>query len=155
MQCVLPMLCLTAFATVIGTWLYTSREMYSVGYVVYNIAILWTSISAGLYLSAFVISEIMAQQVGAKNQNRDFALLAYSSVAAYIVIIIVSWLPFFKEFLVLAFYSCYLYWTGIPHIINVEGQKRMIYTLLSFIIIAVVHFLMFFLFGNILRAILI
>jgi len=150
---VLPWLCLIVIATVIGTWLVTSRELYSAGYVLYWIVLLWALLSAGLYLSAFVITEIMVHQIGSRNHNRDFALIAYSFGAAYLVITIVMLFPFFNELLVLAFYSCYLLWRGIPFLIGVEGQKQMIYMLLSLIIMILSYLLMFFLFGNVLRAI--
>ena len=150
---VVPLLCLMAVATVIGTWLATSRELYSIGYVFCRIAVLWGSLTAGLYFSVFVITEIMVHQLGSKRYGQAFALLAYASGAAYLVIAIVSLFPFFNELLVLAFYSCYLYWAGIPYLIQVKGQKQTIYTLLSFIIVAVIHVLMFFFFGNLLEAI--
>ena len=151
---VVPFLCLIAIATVAGTWIATSRELYSAGYVIGTIVNLWASLSAGLYFSAFVITEIMAHQVEQRDHNRSFALMAYASGAAYLVIFIVSLFPFFYELLVLAFYSCYLYWRGIPYLIQVSGQKQMIYALLSFIIVALIYSLMFFFFGKILRTIL-
>ena len=152
---VFPFLCLIAIATIIGTWLDTSRELYSATYVLCEIAILWTSLSTGLYFSSFVIAEIMAHQVGSKNHNRSFALMAYASGAAYLAISVVELFPFFNELRVLAFYACYLYWQGIPHLIQGENQKHFMYGLLSFIIAALIYFLMFFFFRNILEAILI
>ena len=151
---VVPLLCLISIATVVGTWLATSRELYSAGYVIGKIVNLCVSLSAGLYFSAFVITEIMAQQVETKDHNKSFALMAYASGAVYLVIFIVALFPFFNELLVLAFYSCYLYWRGIPHLIPVSGQKQMIYALLSFIIVVLIYSLMFFFFGKILWTIL-
>ena len=152
---VLPWLFLITIATIIGTWLATSRELYSAAYVIYIIILLWTSISAGLYLSAFVIAEIMAHQAGTKNHDRSFALMAYSLGAAYLTIAIVALFPFLNELLVLAFYACYLYWQGIPHLIQIEGPKQMMYALFSIIIVILVYLLMFFFFGNILKEFLI
>ena len=156
---VAPLLCLMTIASIIGTWLNASRELYSTPFelcriAIYWIAILWSSLSAGLYFSSFVITEIMAQQTGSKNHDKSFALMAYASGAAYLTIIIVLLFPFFKELLVLAFYACYLYWCGIPHLIQIYGQKRMMYGLFSFIIVLLIYSLMFFLFSKILTAIL-
>ena len=150
---IVPLLCLISIATIIGMWLNTSRELYSAGYVLGWVVILWTSLSAGLYFSAFVIAEIMTHHVESKNHDRTFALMAYSSGTAYLVITIVALFPFFNELLVLAFFPCYLYWRGIPYLIQVEGPKQMIYGLLSFIIVMLIYLLMFFFFGNVLRAI--
>ena len=151
---VAPLLGLIAITTIIGTWLSAPREVYSISYVCYLIAFLWTSLSAGLFLSAFVIAEIMAVQVNSKDHVRSFSLLAYSTGATYLVIALVTLFPFFREMLVLAFYSCYLYWQGIPLLIQVQDQKRMIYGLLSFIVVALIYLLTFFFFGKIWTAIL-
>ena len=150
---VLPWLCLIAIAVIIGTWLATKRDVYSAGYVISWIATLWATLSAGLYFSSFVITEIMAHQVGSRDHNRSFALMAYSLGEAYLVIFFVALFPIFYELLVLAFYTFYLYWRGIPYVIGTGGQKRMIYILLSFIITVLAHLLMFFFFGKIFRAI--
>ena len=152
---VLPWLCLISIASIIGTWLTASRELYSAAYVLYKIALLWISLTSGLYLSVFVITEIMAHRLGTKNHALSFALMAYSSGAAYLTITIVALFPFFSELLVLAFYTFYLYWRGIPYLIQIEDQKRLMYGLLSFIIVVIIYFIMFVFFGNVLKAILI
>jgi len=151
---VVPLFSLIAIATIAGTWFYASRELYSAGYVIYWMTIVWTSLSAGLYFSAFLITEIMAHQTGSRDHNRSFALMAYSSGASYLVIFVVALFPFFYELLVLAFYSCYLYWRGIPYLIGIGGHKRLTYGLLSFIVAVLIYSLMFFFFGNVLRTIL-
>ena len=81
--------------------------------------------------------------------------MAYSSGAAYLAITIVALFPFFNELFALAFYSCYLYWKGIPYLIQVEGQKQMMYGLFSFIIVLLIYFLTFIFFKNVLSAILV
>ena len=159
-QFVAPLLCLMTIASIIGTWFNASRELYSSTFelcriAICQIAILWTSISVGLYFSSFLITEILAQQIGSKDHNKSFAMMAYASSAAYLTIIIVLLFPFFYELLILAFYSCYLYWRGIPRLIQINGQKRMIYGIFSFIIVLLIFSLMFFLFNKIWRAILV
>ena len=146
-QFVVPLLCMITIATIAGTWFSTSRELYSAGYVFSKIGTLWVSLSAGLFVSAFCVSGITEEK------NRDFELITYSLAATYLVIIIVSLFPFFPEFLVLAFYSFYLFWQGIPHLISVESERRMKYGLLSLTITVLVHSLMYFLFSNIFKAI--
>ena len=150
-QFVIPLLCLITVASIIGTYIYTTRVYYSLGYVICEIAVWWTSLSVGLFVSSFFVTEIMAQQLGYKNHNRDFALMAYSSCAAYLVITVVVLFPFpyFKMFLVLAFFSFYLYWTGIPYLIKAESRERTFYGLLSFVIILITYILAYFLFRKI------
>ena len=150
---VVPLLCLMTIAIIIGTWLNTSRELYSAGYVIYRIAMLWTSLSAGLYISSFVVTEIIAHHTGAGGHNRDFALMAYSAGTAYLVIIIVALFPFFNELYVLAFYSCYRYWTGIPHLIRIDGINRTKYGILSLLVMLLTYSLSFFFFDKVFKAI--
>jgi hypothetical protein len=150
---VAPLLCVVTVACVTGAWLYASRyHKFSPRYVIYLIFTIWTTFSAGLYVSAFLVSEIMAQQVSKKDYSRDFALMAYSSSAVYLVIVIVALSPF-RELLILAFYSFYLYWTGIPHMIQATGRIQMTYGLLSFVIVSITYLLMYFLFEKIFASI--
>ena len=144
---VVPLLCMMTIATIVGSWLNTPRELYSAGYVICRIAVLWASISGGLFMSAFVVTGIL------EDNKSDYVLIAYSLSATYIVIVIVSLLPFFKEFLVLSLYSFYLFWQGIPYLINLEGEQRMKYGLLSLTITVLTHLLVFFLFRNIFNSI--
>ena len=153
-QFVAPLLCLMAVATIVGTWFNASREIYSAGYVICRIAFLLSSLSASLYFSSFVLTEILAPQMESREHNRDFALMAYSSGAAYLVIIIVELFSFLSELYVLAFYSCYQYWMGIQYFIRAEGQKRMIYGVLAFIIVTFTYLLIFFFFSKIFESIL-
>ena len=147
-----PLLCIMTVTTVAGALLFPSHGIY---FAICRIFVLWSSLSVGLYISSFLITEIMAREVETREYNRGFALMAYSLGAACLVIIIVALFPFFREFIVLAFYSCYLYWLGIPHLIQADGKKRTIYGMTSFVIMALTYLLTFFLFGNIFEAILI
>ena len=140
---VVPLLCLMTIATIVGTWINTSRELYSAAFVICRIAILWASASTGLFVSALVAN-------GVQEENKPyFQLIAYSLSATYIVIVLVSLMPFFKEFIVLAFYSFYLFWQGITHLLKVDSEKIMKKGLLSISITVLTHLLMYFLFKNI------
>lgn len=153
LQFVLPLLCLITVASVTGSLLFVTRTIFSLGYLASRIILLWCSLCSGLYLSAFVITEISADRINRKDHDKEFALLAYSLGPALLVIMLVELFPFFNELLILTFYSCYLYWRGIPYLMQVEGQNQMIFGILSFVIVTFVFGLMFFFFGNILEAI--
>ena len=149
MQIMVPLLCLMAVATVYGTWLYTPRDDYTAWYVIRRILWLSLSLCTGLFASAFVVTEIMANKVGAKDHNKGFALMANAAVAAYLAIITVELFPFIKEFLILALYSCYLYWVGLPKIMQLERKLRVIHGMLAVLITVLMHSLLFFLFYKI------
>ena len=145
------MLCMMTLAVIVGEWVYA---MHNLSVVIVWILTLWFSLSIGLYISAFLVTEIMAAELGYKNNDRDFALIAYSSVAVYIVITIVALFPFFKEFLVLALYSGYLFWQGIPQMIQEESKIQTKYRQLSAIIAIVSFALVLFFFYNMFKVML-
>ncbi len=151
---VVPLLCLITITSILGSLLFASRTVFSFSYVVFGITKLWCSLCSGLYLSTFIITEIMARQLGSKDYDKIFTLMAYSSGTAYLVIAVVELFPFFSELSVLTFYSCYLFWRGIPYMTLAQGQNRMVFSIVSFVVAALVFSLMFFFFGNVLRAIL-
>ena len=145
-----PLLCATSISVMAGACLYLFHELRS---VVFWVATLCSSFSAGCFLSAFFVTEIMGNELGKREHRVDFALMAYSLGAAFIVVIIVFLSPF-REFVVLALYSCYLYWQGIPHMVRIEGQKQIKYALVSLFVSVLIFSLVFFLFGKIFSALL-
>jgi len=184
-QFVMPLLCVMVVATVVGTWIGTTRLDYSIGYVLSEIVIKLTSLSVGLFLSAYLVTEITAQLIGYKDYNRDFVLMAYSKGTLYVIIIIVALFPFpfLKMLYALGFYSCYLYWIGIPLLVEVENEdygnlneereemkprcpqqqsrrqlstrEQKTYGLLATIIMAITYSLLFFLFGKMFKTLLV
>lgn len=92
------------------------------------------------------------QQTGTKNHDSVFALMACSFGPAFLVIATVELFPFFNELSVLSLCSCYLYWRGIPYMIDIKGQKQMIFGILSFVVVTLTGSLLFYLFGNILKS---
>ena len=151
-QFVLPLLCLISITIIIGSTLSTPRTVFSVAYVICRVAFFISSLGIGLYISSYLIAEIMSRQLGGPKYARIFSLMAYSCGPAFLVIAVVELFPFFSELIILSLYSCYLYWKGIPAVLQIQGQKQTTMTILSLVIIAVVFCLAFYFFGHIFRA---
>ncbi|MDR0815728.1 MAG: YIP1 family protein [Bacteroidales bacterium] len=151
---VFPLLLLIAVCVLLGSILFASRIEFSAVYVVKRIALLLCSLSAGLYLSAFLINTTMIH-LCPRNMRGVFSLMAYSSGIAMLLIAMVELVPFpyLKELLVLAFYSIFLYGCGIPAILDIPAGKRGAFIVLSVVVAAAGYALPFFLFGKILNAI--
>ena len=151
---VFPLLMLIAVCVLLGSVLFASRIDFSAIYVVKRIFLLLASLSAGLYLSAFLINTTMIH-LCQRNMQGVFALMAYSSGIAMLLIAMVELVPFpyLKELMVLAFYSIFLYWCGIPAILDIPAGKRGAFIVLSVIVAAAGYALPFFLFSKILNAI--
>ena len=128
------------------------KKEYKPEVVICEVAVLWASLSVSLFVSAYLVTEIMAQKLGQKKYSRDFVLMAYSSCAAYIIIIIYGLFPFdfFRLLFVLGVYSYYLYWIGIPYLVQTkDSELKTFYGLLSLFIMIITYLLMFFLFDKI------
>ncbi|MDR1864283.1 MAG: YIP1 family protein [Bacteroidales bacterium] len=152
MHFVLPMLCLIAVCVIVGSVLYISREVFSPGFVLRRILLSGCLLSAGLYLSAFLI-DVLLLRPRASALHEVFALTAYSSAAAYVVIAVVSLFPFFDELLVLALYSGYLYRRGVPFMLDVPAGKQSVFAALSLLIAAAVHLPLFYFLDRMLDAV--
>jgi hypothetical protein len=151
---VVPLLCLLAVCTVIGSVLYDSRMDFSFGYMVRKIAVPLCSLSLGLYLSAFLVNVLMTTlHIGPRNLQKIFGLMAYAFSVACLVICMVALFPFFKELLVLSFFSVYLYWRGIPYMLDIPENNRPAFLALSLVVLALVYALAFYFFKQILSAI--
>lgn len=148
------MLCLVAVCTLLGAILFVSRFEFSAAFVIRKIGLLLFALSAGLYLSSFLINALIP--VDKRNFDGVFALLSYSSGITFLLIAIVELFPFpyLKEIIVLSFYSVYLYWRGIVEVLNITESKRNGFLVLSFIIVTGVFLFLFFFFGKIFGAIL-
>ncbi|MDR3094225.1 MAG: YIP1 family protein [Bacteroidales bacterium] len=151
---VFPLLLLIAVCVLLGSVLFASRIDFSAVSVVKRMLLLFASLSAGLYLSAFLINTTMIH-LCQRNIQGVFALMAYSSSVAMLLIAMVELLPFpyLKELLVLMFYSVFLYWRGIPAILDIPAGKRGAFIVLSVVTSAAGYALPFFLFSKILNAI--
>jgi hypothetical protein len=150
---VFPLLLLIVVCVLLGSVLFVSRIDFSVVYVVKRMILLFCSLSAGLYLSAFLINTTMIH-IGKRNMQGVFLLMAYSSGVAMLLIAMVELVPFpyLKELMVLAFYSFFLYWRGIPAVLDIDANKRSVFMILSVVVAAAGYALPFFLFGKILNA---
>ncbi|MDR1672767.1 MAG: hypothetical protein LBS09_04805 [Bacteroidales bacterium] len=152
-EIVLPAICLIAVCTALGALLFVSRAEEIWGYIVRKILLLACSLSAGLYLSAFLVNALMILHIGPRNMRGVFSLMAHTAGVIYPVIAVVALFPFFSELSILAFYAIYVYWRGIPHMLSVGVERRPIFMVVSLAAAAAVHLLIFYFFGQFLTAV--
>jgi hypothetical protein len=140
----LPLSYVLAATIIIGAWINTAYTAHIIMFALYKIGYQVISLLCGLYVSAFIVSEIMEAHIGYKNHDETFAMMAYSSVAAYLVVICIGLFPFLKEIVVLSLYSFYMYWQGIQCNTNINAIHKNKYMLTACCTILLIFLLMFF-----------
>ncbi|MDK2979526.1 MAG: hypothetical protein PWP52_2240 [Bacteroidales bacterium] len=88
-----------------------------------------------LYLSAFIINELLPKFDADKNLNRTFKLIIFSSLPALIVYGISSFHPQMGFLNYVSLYSIVLYWRGVKPLLGLPADKLTGFALISLLII--------------------
>jgi len=87
-----------------------------------------------LYLSAFIINELLPKFDTHKNLNRTFKLMIFSSLPALIAYGISSFHPQMGFLNYVSLYSIVLYWRGIKPLLGIPADKLIGFALISLLI---------------------
>jgi len=88
-----------------------------------------------IYLSAFIINELLPKFDTNKNLNRTFKLMIFSSLPALIAYGISSFHPQIGFINYVSLYSIVLYWKGVKPLLGVPAEKLTGFALISLLII--------------------
>ncbi|OFX43701.1 MAG: hypothetical protein A2046_03560 [Bacteroidetes bacterium GWA2_30_7] len=100
-----------------------------------------------IIVTSFLIS-ILAPSFGAKNDfSSSLKLVTYSFSIQLVLNIITNLLPFLSIIGILGLYYIFIIWHGVVPVMNVSGEKRVSFVILSVLIILVISILCSFLFN--------
>ncbi|SMO37528.1 Yip1 family protein [Fodinibius sediminis] len=123
----LPMIVLAALTSFIGSW--------SLHLVVYQLAMPLVS----LVVSSYVINMLAGKFESTENLNNAFKLVVYAATPSLLASIVAN-LSFLLGWVGLfGLYSIYLFWIGIPVMMDTPESRRLGYVLLSALVIMVVQ----------------
>ena len=105
------------------------------------------------FISSYVIDALATFFASTKNLTQSARLVAYSSTPFWISIIFKAF-PLISFLSVLGLYGVYLFYLGLPVLKNTHPQKRVIYMLVSAIIIIVLSWIFQWITGMILNTML-
>jgi hypothetical protein len=141
-----PLVALGAITTFIGKAALPAFTVYG-GFMMAITYFL--SMIAGLYVSAVVVSELAP----AFDINKDFGvslkLIVYSSTPALASAIIASLHPGLSFIGLFGLYSVYLFWIGLPKLLNAPEDKRVGFVLVAALVILAITFVINFILQSI------
>ncbi len=109
---------------------------------VISAAVFYVLIFVAMVLAAFLINNLAPEFGAAENENAAFKLVAFSSTAPLLVCGIFIF-PAFTALAVLGFYGIYLFYTGLPILMDCPQDKVGAYTVASVLVMVVLASLTF------------
>jgi hypothetical protein len=148
-QYAVPLIALGAITTFIG-----KAAMPEIsGYEGFMLAISYfISTLAGLYIAAIVVAELAPSFDTTKDFNNSLKLIVYSSTPALAAAVFASLHPGLSFIGLFGFYSLYLFWIGLPKLLNTPEDKKVGFVLIAALIIIAVIFIINFILQSILIA---
>ena len=141
-----PIVILGAITTFIGK---ASQGDISV-YQGFMLAITYfISMIAGIYISAVVVSELAPGFNVEKDFGGTLKLIVYSATAALVGSVVANLHPGLSFIGLFGLYSLYLFWVGLPKIMDVAEDKKVGFVLISALIILAITFVINFILQSI------
>ena len=141
-----PIVALGAITNFIGI---ASLSEYSV-YQGFMLAITYfISMIAGIYVSAVVISELEPGFNIEKHFGGTLKLIIYSSTPALVSSVVANLHPGLSFVGLFGLYSLYLFWVGLPRIMDVPEDKKVGFVLITALILLAITFVINFMLQSI------
>lgn len=106
-----------------------------------------------IYLSAWIINELLPKFKSKKDYNAVFKLITLSSFPFIIASSIASIHPGLSFFNLLSIYSLILFWIGFEKLIDIHKEQKVGFLLISLLIIATVSLILNFIISSLLLSI--
>ena len=146
----LPWLVILTIAAGLGAYIFTSRFTFTFTYLIGHMMSVFITMGSSIMLTAWVISEAMPNFKLQKNINASLAIICYSLTPYMAAATVAYLLPIFNVIKILGFYSIYVLYIGLPHIMNIHDNNRIELTAVSTIAFMIISAFIFFIFHSIL-----
>lgn len=94
---------------------------------------------AGIVIAAYVVNALAENFDSTKNLNNAFKLVTYAATPSMVAAIIANLSPFLSWVSLFGLYSIYLFWIGIPKLMDTPENKRLMYVIVAGLIIVVIQ----------------
>lgn len=145
-----PMALLIALGSLVGSIF--EGEIYdysSVGYVLFNSLISFLIIFLEVYLSGWLITELAAFYHHDPDNHHIFILVIYSHAPFFLSLTFIKIFPLLFFVAVIGFYSFYLFWIGLKRIDWLKDEDKLIFFLVSGLIMVLTYTLLTVVFNSI------
>ena len=143
MSYVLPLALLSSAGAVIKSFLFTG-PIIGFGYTAATAVVAFIVSVASFYLSVLIVDMLAPSFASEKNQGKTAQLIAYSGTPSYIAGLL-SFIPVLGCILPFAAwaYGIYLMYLGIGPLKNTPEDKKVVYMIVSYVIIIAIYFILF------------
>ncbi len=139
----LPVSVIIGICSLLGTLFFSKIEnSFSFGYVLFNGIISFLVIFLEVYFSCLLIAEITTSFSQETDADAVFALVTYSQTPFFVALAITKLFPQLLFLTILSIYTLYLFWIGIIKLLNVQEDKRIIFLLLSSLVLILIFLLL-------------
>ena len=139
---VLPLVIVSLVGTLIRYFVFTTISA-GITYLIATLIIAFLAAILGYYIATYVIDTLAPSFGSEKNLGKSAQLVAYSGTPGYIAGLL-SFLPVIGPLLVFAawIYGIYLMYLGIGPLKKTPEDKKVVYLILSYVVIIAVYFIL-------------
>ncbi len=136
-QYLLPFLILIGAASIVGNSLFspTMFASFGFGYVLFSAIVTMVITFFGVYFSAYLINELAVSFNTSKNINNVFKVVIYSFTPYFVASVLTGLIPQLIFIQLFGFYSFYVLWVGMNHLLAPPEDKKAGYVVVSGLII--------------------
>lgn len=136
----LPFTLLLAITSFFGIFLF--RNYVTLSIMVIRAVVTFLSAFLSIYISAYLINELAPGFDSKKDLNSSFKLVIYSYTALFASHAIANLLLPLFFIAIFGIYSAYIIWTGLGPMMETSDDKKVVFGIISSLIILVVYVLM-------------
>jgi len=136
----LPFTLLLAITCFFGIFLF--RNYVTLSIMVIRAVVTFLSAFLSIYISAYLINELAPSFDSKKDLNSSFKLVIYSYTALFASHAIANLLLPLFFVVIFGIYSAYIIWTGLEPMMETSDDKKVVFGIISSLIILVVYVLM-------------
>jgi hypothetical protein len=97
---------------------------------------------AGIVITAYVINELAEKFNSTKNLNNAFKLVVYAATPSLLAEIVANLSSLLSWVSLFGLYSIYLFWVGLPVMMDTPDDKRLVYVVVTALVVIVINMVM-------------
>ena len=142
-QFLIPIAITVGICSLFGTLFFSKiGDTFSIGYVLFNGVLSFLVLFLEVYFSALLISEIATSFSPESDSDSAFSLVIYSQAPFYVSLAVVKLFPQLLFLSILSIYTIYHFWIGSLKLLKIQEDKRIIFLLLSMLVIILIFLLL-------------
>jgi hypothetical protein len=143
----IPFILIAGGASLIGNFVFDQYFSFSLDYTVCFTLLQVVNLFFTVFISSYLINELLPVFGSRKDIDISFSLVAYSFTAVFISYTIASLIPYLAFIQILGLYTFYLYWAGVSIQLNLPEHKKAGFIVVSLVIMLSLYLILRIVFG--------